>query len=255
MTRCAGRDGTACEFSTHQIGTPAWVRAPAVRCVLCDEPSRLHHLIASDAAQDVWSTLARLMILDQDVFSAALLRIPQGERQRAREQARRAACGFVPVYPYTRMHQCTLFHMTATNSLLHSATELPDLRRSAWADAQTLRHLGFSMRRLPPSVTERVFSFGARLDLPRLRSDLARVKQTAYNLGGHPLFWAMTSGSDLPPQEALVESYRLGFIVHQQGLQRLLPCVTALLLAADRASCHVTARAVTKVMNLMASMR
>ena len=211
--------------------------------------------MSSAAAPDVWSTLARLMILDQDVFSAALLRIPEGERQRAREQARRVACAFVPAYPYTRMHQCALSHMVATNSLLASATELPGLRRSAQADAQTLRHLGLLMRRLPPSVSERIFGFSALLDLPRLRSDLACVKQAAYNLGGHPLFWAMTSGSDLPPQEALVESYRLGFIVHQQGLQRLIPCVTALLLAADRASCHATARAMTKVMHLLGSMR
>ena len=95
MARCTGRDGSACEFSTHQIGAPAWVRAPAARCFWCVEPSRLHHLIASETAGDVWSTLARLMILDRDVFSAALLRIPEGERERARAQARRAACEFV----------------------------------------------------------------------------------------------------------------------------------------------------------------
>ena len=256
MARCAGagRDGPPCEFSTDQIGAPAWVRAPAVRCVWCESPSRLQHLVAGDGAGEVWATLARLSILDDDVFCTALLRIPPGDRKRAVEQARRAACQFRPTYPLTRMQQRTLFHMNATQALLRSATRAPDLRRRAREDARTLGHLHLCMGRLPPSVAERIFTFGAVLDAPSMRSELARVKQAAYNLGCHPLFWPVSTDCDLPPQEALVECYRLGFIVHQQSMQRLSTRVPALLLAAERANCHEVACAVTKVLRLTSAM-
>ena len=170
--------------------------------------------------RELFCSLARLSVLDGDVFREALLRVHAGWRPEAMIAVDDLRCTLVvPDGLADRRALRNGMRLLATQALLESVVALPTTAGRVRKDTQSLLPLRILRTRLPSIALEPAQSFLCA-DLGALTVPLKHVLQHGYSPGAHPIF-ARAWDSSLVSAEArrLAEIYHLALEAHGRVLR------------------------------------
>ena len=202
-------------------------RPHSVRCVFCDSDALRSQLRDESSKQDVWSSLARLFLMDRDVYEEAFARVPTEWREETEAAVLPLVRALVPGETQRRarrVHELReVLRIRAMHALLESTEAVPAMTRQVRSHTCSLAPLRVLGQRLHSSVLEQIsFYLCTSSSLKTLSSALLHVKQHGYNPMGQPIFTVdvpFVGAGDLT--ERLADSYKLAWKMHQKALGRL----------------------------------
>ena len=213
-------------FSLDILGAPVFCRPHSVRCVFCDRDALRSQLRDENSKQDVWSSLARLFVLDREVYEEAFARVPTEMREETDAAVRPLVCALVNGVQFQarRVHELReVLRIRAMHALLENAEAAPVMTRQVRLDTCLLAPLRVLGRRLPSFVLEQIsLCLCTESSIKTICSALLHVKQHGYNPMGHPIFTAEVPLMGMGEMsERLADNYNLAWRIHQKALGRL----------------------------------
>ena len=235
--RCAG---VACKFNTDALGDAGFVRPPATRCPFCD-PGAMDAALLHGGCAAVARLLAKLFLLDAQMYREAMGRVPGQHREACRGEVRGRLSRLVPRWPATCVHLRAQLCMRATYMIMSDSAVIPNRVRAVQYGTDDIFSAMALRRRIPLVLLAHVAGYSSLLDMGGLYAQFASTKQHGYVLSRHPLFARVHDDASSGYVYSLAQRQHTAAAAHGDGALRPYPGGRDAVVGTSREARHARA--------------